>query len=111
MAAIPSLSAAMFALCAQYQAPNSHEACVKALDAGTRQSGIRQTYDTAENELNRVVERTAENKLGKDAVSAIIAGAFVYKAVDQKSLTFGLTHSLSNTITPNSYSLNMKWNW
>ncbi len=106
----------MIAICSQYQGTHYYDACAKSLEAGTLQTGIRQKYDSAEGKANQFVTKTAEENLGKSTVTVIASGAYVYKVVNQKSLTFrlptfGFANSLSNTVTPNSYTLNIGWNW
>jgi hypothetical protein len=113
---IPDITAAMLAICSQYQGTHYYDACVKSLDAGTRQVGIRQQYDATTGKLNSIATKQAEDTLGKPVMSAIGSGAFIYKTAKEKTLTFklptaGLADSLSNTVTPNSYSLNIQWKW
>lgn len=116
MPSIPTFTTAMLAMCTQYQGTHYYEACLKAMDAGTRQVGIRQQYDATEGKLNEVATHQAENTLGKPVMSAIGSGVFVYKTVNDKKVTFrlptgGLADSVSNTITPTSYSVNIQWKW
>lgn len=106
----------MLALCSQYQGTHYYDACVKSLDAGTRQVGIRQNYDATESKLNQMVTHEAEDTLGKPVLSAVGSGFFVYKTAKDKTLTFrlptlGMATSVSNTVTPNSYTLNLQWKW
>lgn len=116
MPSVPNLTAAMLALCAQYQGTHYYDACVKSLDAGTRQVGIRQQYDATESKINSLATKEAEDTVGKDAIKVAASGVFVYRTAKDKSVTFrlptlGLATSMSNTVTPNSYSLNLQWKW
>lgn len=92
------------------------DACNKAIDAGTRQVGIRQEADKIENSTSLLVAKEANNTLGKDVVFFIGASAFVYNVQKGKSVTFklpslGIANSINNQIMPGYYRLNIQWNF
>lgn len=93
-----------------------HEACNKALDAGTRQVGIRQQVDNAEDKSLQLVNAKAENTIGKDGMWVVGSGFFVYKTARDKSLDFklptlGLCNSVTNHVTADSYNIKLNWNF
>jgi len=91
-----------------------NNACNHAVDAGTRQVGIRQQVDGAEDKTTALVATKATDVAGKHVSMAVGAVGFVYKTYRDKSLVFklptmGICDSLSNQITPNSYILSFQW--
>lgn len=112
---MPLMSTAIIALCVNYQG-KYNEACNKALDAGTRQAGIRQNVDMVENKANEIANQKAEVVIGKQGMGAIGSGVYVYKVVKDKSISFkvptlGLCNSLTNHLTLNSLDLLAEWNF
>lgn len=93
-----------------------NEACKKAIDAGSRQTGIRQRVDFFEAKTDEILMRHTMTFIGEDGVYVVGIGGFVYKTFKDKSLKFklptlGMCDSLGNQITAKSYGLTMEWKW
>jgi hypothetical protein len=96
-----------------------NDACNHAVDAGTRQSGWRQTVDSAEDKVNEIVTvkatKITKSVAGEEGLTVIGTGGFIYKTVKSQSLSFrlptlGICDSASNNITPTYYGLTLNWN-
>lgn len=108
------MSTAIVAICMGAQG-SYNQACNNALDAGTRQAGIRQTADMVESKANDMANKSAEKMIGKEGMSMIGTGAFIFKVARDRSLIFklptlGLCNSVTNHITPTSYDITLQWN-
>lgn len=95
---------------------NVNRACVSAIDAGTRQAGIRQSADMAEEDFVYRANAKAERELSRTQMQALgVAGFALRAAKDQKVAfrlpTLGVCNSLTNEITPSSYFIFMKWDF
>lgn len=95
---------------------NVNDACTHAVDAGTRQTGIRQNVDMAEDKSVELINHQAMKAFGKQTMSVLVAGGYVYKVVKEKSLNFrlptlGLCSSASNQVALDSYKLVLEWRW
>lgn len=93
---------------------NVHEACVKSLDAGTRQTGIRQNVDQIEDDFIRYINMRLANELSKEQQKVLGAAGFFFKvAKDQKinfrTPTLGVCDRIENELTPNSYLVRFGW--
>lgn len=92
----------------------ANQACVNAVDAGTRQMGIRDTVDQIETNTVRYLDSEVQKQLNQDQLSALAIAGFVYKTAKEKKLTvnlptLGVCDSVKNEITKNSYSLTLQW--
>lgn len=91
-------------------------ACNKFLEASAKSTQVYQNEEKTENYFRVMATDKADNYFGKD-VEKVGGGAYfgykVYrdKAVDFKLPNMGLCDTLSNRVTPNSYSINIKWNF
>lgn len=113
------LGSAIVAVCVGASG-QAYEACTHAIDAGTRQMGIRQQVDSAEdNTVNYVNDRVVNrvvNSLDKEDLLILGAAGFVYKtAMDRKLVlklpTWNLCDSLVNEISPVSYGIKIQWSF
>jgi len=109
------LGNAIVALCVSASG-QYNQACNKALDAGTRQIGIRQDADNLEDKSLDLAKNTATTNLGPTPVAIVTAGVYTYKVYKDKSIVFklpdiGIADSISNQITDKSYKLNFTWRW
>ena len=89
-------------------------ACNGAVDAGTRQLGIRQQIDNAEDKSVELTSKVIAKALGKQAMSVVATGGYIYRVAKERSIGFNLPtlkicDSLSNQITLESYKLNFEW--
>lgn len=109
------LGNAIIALCVSASG-QYNQACNKALDAGTRQVGIRQDADALEDKSLDLAKITATKNLGPAPVAVATAGVYTYRVYKEKSIVFklpnmGIADTISNQITDKSYKLNFEWRW
>lgn len=106
---------AIIAMCAS--TPGAYnQACTHALDAGTRQVGIRQQADLTESQGIHYATTTYENNTSKPTQEVFGASALIYKTVKSRKLTIklptlGLCSSISNEIELNRYAVTFRWEW
>lgn len=91
-------------------------ACNKALDAGTKQSGIQQNVDNFENKSLDLAKKNGTETFGSVPVALATAGVFSYKVYKAKSVDFklpnlGIADTISNQVTDKSYKLLFTWHW
>lgn len=96
--------------------PTYHEACDKALDAGTRQAGWRDSVDRTEDGLINYTTNKVKSFVSKDVVWVVGSGAFIYRTARDKSINFrlptlGVCSSASSQVTVGSYQVNLNWNF
>lgn len=111
---MPGLFGSMIAAVCVGTSGSYNSACTHAVDAGTRQVGIRQDVDRAESIAMKIVNMQASKTLGRDAMSAISAGSYVYHVTKVKSInlrlpTLGLCNSLNGQIGLDAYKLVLEW--
>lgn len=116
MTLTPSFAFAIAAMCAQYEGTRYHEACLKAVDAGTRQVGLRQGVDDVQNKVNQLVTQKARSTFGETTLKVVATGTVVVKTVNEKRFSFGLptlglANSINNEVGVQSYKIEFKWNW
>lgn len=107
-------STGIVTVCASLAVGQYNDACNKAMDAGTRQVGWRQTADSAEDKTVQYVNSKAQHYAPKPLQDVVAVTGFAVRAardkrVDFKLPTMGLCNSLSNSITPDSYQLTIQW--
>lgn len=111
---------AITAFCISAASGSYNDACTHAVDAATRQVGWRQQVDYVEDKTlevaNKEALRHAARVVGKEGITVLAAGGYVYRVVKEKSLSFrlptlGLCNSVSNQITYDSYRLVLEWKW
>lgn len=66
----------------------SHDACVKALEAGSKQTEVEQNVNRAEDRVSRKADAEARELVGDTGMSAAASLGFVVKSVAEKSATF-----------------------
>lgn len=109
-------SSAIIAMCASAATAKYNDACNKALDAATRQTGWRQSADGAEDKTVQYVTSVAQRHSTKAMQEAAAAGFFLIKTAKDKRLvfkvpTFGLCSSMESQIEPSKYGLLVRWVW
>lgn len=112
---VPSFALAISAMCAQYSGTRYYDACLNAVDRGTRQVGVRQQADQAQDKVNQIVTNKVDKIVGKTVIDAVAVGGFVYKTAKDKNVSFGLptlgfASSVSNEIGVDSYKIVLQWN-
>ena len=113
---MPLLATAFTSVCVGLMPGTYDMACNKALEAGTKQTGIYQQSEQVENKSLEYVTEKGEKNLGKPVAVVLASGPFLYKSYKEKTLrfnvpNFGLCDRISNEITPNSYSVKFGWHW
>lgn len=110
-------STAITGFCASVALSSGHynEACNKAMDAGTRQLGWRQNVDRVEDKTTQYANTMALAYTPKPIQDVFGAAGFIYRSAMARKLSFrlptlGVCSSANNEISPEGYTLNIKWN-
>jgi hypothetical protein len=107
----------MFIIAACLNTPATYTtACNKAVDAGTRQVGIRQEADKYEDLTTKFADHEAQSLIGKKGVSVVGATVFIYKTTSEKKLkvdipNFGICDQVSTELATDSQTLRLIWNF
>jgi len=106
---------AILSVCVGFQG-QYNEACSKAIDAGTRQIGIRQQADQFETQFVQYADKQGHKYLGSDGMATIGFIGFGYRAVRDERVVFklpnlGLCSSINNEIGRNFYNIKFKWDF
>jgi hypothetical protein len=93
---------------------NHQDACNRFLTESTQKIGLYGTDQKVEDYLTVKAKDEAVSDFGKAPLEVGGGLAYTYrvyknKAVDFKLPTMGVADTISNHITPNSYSLNLSW--
>lgn len=93
---------------------NANEACMKALEAGSKQTGIEENINKAQKVVEKTAEKTANEVLGKKTMEIAGGTIFLAKTVADKSIqfnlpTFGICDGITNQIGVDRYSMQMFW--
>ena len=113
---IPSFALAISAMCSSYEGTRYYDACLKALDAGTRQVGVRQQADNAQNKMNEMISTKVNRTVGKSVIQIVTVGGVVVKTARDKKISFGLptlglASSVDNEVGVDSYKIVIQWHW
>lgn len=90
------------------------QACEKAIEAGSKQTGLEQSVD----QIQKMVERKANNKakdiIGKSGMDIAGGGIFLVKTAIDKSVkinlpTLGICDRISTQVGVNQNSMQMEW--
>lgn len=106
---------AFLTMCLGFQA-QYNEACNRALDATSRQVGIRQQAEYVESRVNVVLDQEAHKRIGQKGMALIGAVGFGYKTAQEKKVAFkvptlGICSSARGEIGVEQYTLNLNWNF
>lgn len=90
------------------------EACEKALEAGSKQSGIEQNVNQAQDRLEDKAKKNAKDLLGDTTMDVVGGTVFLAKTISDKSVKFslptmGLCDKITNEVGPDKYQLQMVW--
>ena len=90
---------------------NHKDACVKALEAGTKQTEI---YNYSEKTENYITTRV-KDETGNEAVYTITTAGFIYRSYRNKEVSLklpalGMCDSINTKVGIDSYALTLKWN-
>lgn len=94
----------------------AQDACNKALQAGSKQSGMEQSFDSYEQHQTKMLEQTAYDWFGKDAVGVVGGTVWVGKAVAEKKASvglpsFGICNKMSAEVGQKASQLVLKWSF
>jgi len=92
------------------------DACNKALIAGSKQTGIETTVNTAEDKTTKVLDKGARDYLGDTNVNVVAGTAFVAKTIVDKSATvnlptLGLCNSVTASVSHEKSLLSLQWKY
>lgn len=109
------LGSTIIAICLSAQG-SYNQACNKALEAGSKQSGVYQEIDGIEKGTIKYINTQAEKRLTKNEMSAVATGYLVYKTTKDKKIqinlpTLGLFDKVHSEISPTSYNVRFQWNF
>lgn len=109
-------ASAVTAFCVGVAPGTYNNACNHAIDAGTKQTGLRQNADRLEDFSVSKINQHVEKDLGRPVASTIAVGSYLYRVVNEKSITvrvptLGICNSAKSQITPNSAKLMLEWRW
>lgn len=93
---------------------NKQQACEKALEAGSKQTGIEQNVDKFQKVVERKAKDGAEDVIGKDGVDVVGGGVFVAKTIVDRSVkfnapTFDLCDRVTSQVGIDKYSVELEW--
>lgn len=114
---MPFVSTAITSMCLSIIGSGLYnEACNKAAEAGTKQTGVYQTLADGETKTMIYATEMGVNKLGKTTMEVGAAGVFLYRAYRDKAVTFKLKRvpladSMTSQITKNSYNMSLNWHF
>lgn len=87
----------------------SNDACVKALQAGTKQSGVEQNVNTYESRQTKGLERTAYDIFGRSTVGVVGGAVWLGKSVSEKKASFGIYGPLHMEVGQKLTQMVLKW--
>jgi hypothetical protein len=92
----------------------SKEACVKGLQAASKQSGVEKRADSFESHQTKIIENAAYDYVGKDAVQAVGGVGFATQSVVSKKASIGLPNlgicsKMSLEVNQNTQKLLLQW--
>lgn len=90
------------------------DACNKALQAGTKQSGVEQSVDAAETKVGKKADNIAKEYVSENVAGVIGGAAFVAKSVSEKSATLnlpnmGICTTIKTTVGKDKSVLKLEW--
>lgn len=87
----------------------SNDACTKALQAGSKQSGVEQNVGTYETHQTKILEYKAYDWFGKQAVGVVGGAVWLGKSVSEKKASFGIYGPLHMDVGQKLTQLVLKW--
>ena len=93
---------------------NPHDACTKALQAGSKQSGVEQNVNNVENHYSRLADQQARYFVGNDGMTAgaVVGGAgkaIIYKSATLKFPFFMPSMFLTTQVSSSKSMLGLEW--
>ncbi len=92
-------------------AGQQNEACEKALQAGSKQSGFDQMANGYENNQLKYLQDNANYFIGKDKIETIGAIGWLTKAAVERKAAVGLTRTLSLVFDMKTGQLVIRWSF
>jgi hypothetical protein len=92
----------------------TNDACSKALEAGSKQSGIEQDVDLLQKGLEREANKKARYLVGDTGMGFVGGGIFIAKTVRDKEVKFnvptlGICDRITSNLGTEKYSLELMW--
>ncbi|NJO48210.1 MAG: hypothetical protein HC840_00680 [Leptolyngbyaceae cyanobacterium RM2_2_4] len=93
---------------------NSKLACEKALEAGSKKTGIEQNVNRFQKTVERKAKDQAEEYIGQEGVDVVGGGVFIAKTIVDKSVqfnapTFDLCDKVTSQVGVDKYSVQLEW--
>lgn len=90
------------------------EACVKAAEAGSKQSGIEQNVNQAQKKAEDQAKEKAKDMLGQTTIDVVGGTVFLAKTISDKSVKFdipnmGIADKITSEVGTEKYYLNLVW--
>lgn len=98
------------------QAGSPQQACEKALQAGSKQSGVETAANDEEKRVTQKADAKAKEFLGEKAVGVVGGTVFIAKTISEKKVTFGLPtlgvcDSVKAQVSDKASELKIEWNF
>lgn len=95
---------------------NYYEACSKAMDAGTRQIGLRQQADDIEHKLNDWSRDQAQRYMGNEFMGVVGFVGFGVKTYREQRVAFkipnlGMCSSINSEVGRTQQTIKFQWNF
>lgn len=87
----------------------SNDACVKALQAGTKQSGVEQNVNSYETRQTKGLEYKAYDWFGKQTVGVVGGAVWLGKSVSERKAAFGIYGPLHMEVSEKLTQMVFKW--
>jgi hypothetical protein len=110
------MSSAISSLCIALAPMGQYNvACNKAVEAGTKTNGTYQLVSSYEGNGLKYADQEGHFYFGNVTMDVLGAAGYSYRVFRDKSLDFklpniGFCDQMGTKLTPNTYTLNLKWN-
>lgn len=100
--------------CMGFQAGQAQDACQKALQAGSKQSGIEKVVNNKEQQITKKADQTAKEMLGETTVGVVGGTVFLAKTISEKKVslglpTLGMCNSIKAEVSDKQSQLKLEW--
>lgn len=110
---IVPMAMAISSACMSFQG-SAHEACMKSFEAGSKQSGLEQNVNKAQQIIEKTVDKKAHYYLGDTTLLVVGQAMFISKTVSDKYVKFdmptmGICDRITNQVGLGNYSTLLEW--
>lgn len=100
--------------CMGMQSGQPQDACQKALQAGTKQSGVEKVANDQETAITKKADTKAKDLLGEQTYSVVGGTVFLAKTVSEKKVslglpTMGICNSIKAEVSDKQSQLKLEW--